>query len=856
MLVSFLYLALANYIDMRKFLLSFILSFLSFSISQAQKPVTPSSSEIFESIQKLNFLGSVLYIAAHPDDENTRLISYMSNHIKARTAYLSLTRGDGGQNLIGPEIRELLGVIRTQELLAARRVDGGEQLFTRANDFGFSKDPEETLNIWNKEEVLSDVVLAIRKFKPDIVINRFDHRTPGTTHGHHTSSAMLSFEAFDLANNKSAFPDLLKQASVWQPKRLFFNTNSWFYRSQEEFDKANQTNRLSFDIGVYYPLKGMSNNELASLASSQHLCQGFGRLSQRGSQKEYLEFLKGDALTSNENIFEGIDTSWNRVKGGKAIGDILYAVEDNFNFKNPSTHLPQLLEAYKLLQNMRDEHWKAQKTKEVKSIIEMCAGLYLEASAETPTSTLNQTMKVNIEALNRSSHSVILESIKQSDGKMVSKNLELKNNDSEKFETDYFISNNETYTSPYWLNKKGVLGMYNVENSELIGLPETPRNVVLDFNLKINNVPITISKPVIHRYSKPDKGELYRPFEIIPEASAKISEKVIIFNNDKQHDIHVIVKAGRDNLEGFVEINHPKDWNVFPEKQKINIVHKGEEQTVTFTIIPPKNQSEGYIKPIVHINDKDYTKELVEINYEHIPFQTVLLPSESKIVRLDIKKKGKNIAYIAGAGDVVPESLQQIGYHVLTINPENINAETLNRFDAVVVGIRAYNVVENLEFKQQVLFDFVANGGNMIVQYNTSRGLNINNIGPYPLKLSNDRVTDENAEVRFLNPEHPILNYPNKITQKDFEAWTQERGLYFPNSWDAKFTPILSMNDKNETPKDGSLLVAKHGKGYYIYTGLSFFREFLEGVSGAYRLFANMLSIGKEDLKSASKLNN
>ncbi|WP_308992225.1 PIG-L family deacetylase [Mariniflexile litorale] len=841
---------------MQRVLLTFILSFLTFTFSHAQSPTTPSSSEIFESIQKLNFLGSVLYIAAHPDDENTRLISYMSNHVKAKTTYLSLTRGDGGQNLIGPEIRELLGVIRTQELLAARRVDGGEQRFTRANDFGYSKEPEETLAIWNKEAVLSDVVLAIRTLKPDIIINRFDHRTPGTTHGHHTSSAMLSFDAFDLAANKSAFPDLLKQAGVWQPKRLFFNTNSWFYRSQEDFDKADKSNMLSFDIGTYYPLKGMSNNEIASLASSQHLCQGFGRLAQRGTQKEYIEFLKGDPLVNKENIFDGIDTSWNRVKGGKAIGDILYAIETDFNFKDPSVHIAQLIEAYKLLQNIEDKHWKTQKTNELKSIIEMCAGLYLEASAEIPTSSLNQTIKVNIEALNRSNQDIVLESIMKWDGKTITKNLELKNNDSEKFETEYYISTEEKYTSPYWLDKKGTLGMYEVENTALIGLPETPRTIVINFNLKINNTAITFSKPVVYRYAKPDKGELYRPFEIIPEASAKISEKVIIFNNDNQRDISVIVKAGRDHLEGFIEINHPKDWNVFPEKQKVSITHKGEEQTLTFTVIPPKNQSEGYINPIVHINDKSYTKELIEINYEHIPFQTVLLPSESKMVRLDIKKKGEKIAYIAGAGDVVPESLQQIGYNVITIKPDDINPETLSKFDAVVVGIRAYNTVENLEFKQPFLFDFVANGGNMIVQYNTSRGLKIDNIAPYDLKLSRDRVTDENAEVRFLSPNHAILNYPNKITQKDFEGWTQERGLYFPDSWSKDFTPILSMNDKNETPKDGSLLVAKHGKGYYIYTGLSFFREFPEGVSGAYRLFANMLSIGKEDLKLESKLNN
>lgn len=840
---------------MQKVILIFVIPLFSLTVLQAQKPITPRSSEIFESIQKLNFLGSVLYIAAHPDDENTRLISYMSNHVKARTGYLSMTRGDGGQNLIGSEIRELLGVIRTQELLAARRIDGGEQFFTRANDFGYSKHPDETLAIWNKKEVLSDVVLTIRKFKPDIVINRFDHRTPGTTHGHHTSSAILSFEAFDIANDKSAYPELLKDAGVWQPKRLFFNTNSWFYRTQKEFDEANKENRISFDIGTYYPLKGESNNEIASVASSQHLSQGFGRLSQRGTQNEYVEFLKGDALNDNDDIFAGIDTSWNRIKGGKAIGDILYKIENNFNFIDPSLHIPQLIETYKLLQNIEDTHWKIQKTKEIMSIIEMCSGLYLEASANTPSSTLNQTIKINIEALNRSNTNVLLESISQGDGKLISRNLELKNNETEKFDTDYFISDKENYTSAYWLNDKGLLGMYLVENKSLIGFPETPRSIKINFNLKINNTPITFSKDVVYRYSKPDKGELYRPFEIIPEASAKISEKVIIFNNDKQREISVTVKAGRDNLDGFVEVCHPKDWSVFPAKQKVAIAHNGEEQLLTFTVIPPKNQSEGYISPIVHINDKDYTKELVEINYNHIPFQTVLLPSESKIVRLDIKKKGENIAYIAGAGDAVPESLQQIGYHVLTLKPEDINAETLGRFDAVVVGIRAYNIVENLEYKQQLLFDFVANGGNMIVQYNTSRGLNTDKLAPYDIKLSSDRVTDENAEVRFLTPNHELLNYPNKISQKDFEGWTQERGLYFPNSWSDEFTPIISMNDKNESPKDGSLLVAKYGKGYYIYTGLSFFREFPEGVSGAYRLFANMLSLGKEDLKLSSKLN-
>lgn len=814
----------------------------------AQQPKKLNSSEIYEAIQKLNVLGSVLYIAAHPDDENTRLISYMSNQVKARTAYLSLTRGDGGQNLIGPEIRELLGVIRTQELLAARRVDGGKQRFSRANDFGYSKHPDETLAIWNKDEVLSDVVWTIRNFKPDVIINRFDHRSPGTTHGHHTSSAMLSMEAFDLANDASKYASQLQLTDTWQPKRIFFNTSWWFYGSQEKFEEADKSNMLNFDIGVFYPSKGLSNNEVAAIASSQHLCQGFGRLSQRGTQEEYIEFLKGEPLNGSNNIFEGIDTSWSRVKGGKAVGEILYKVEQNFNFRNPATHLPQLLEAYKLLQNIEDKHWKSVKTKELKTIIEACAGLYLEASANVPYTAPSTTVSLNIEALNRSNATIDLVSYKLSTlNSGTSKNMKMQNNQRLNFDEGITIPNNASYTTPYWLNKKSTLGMYHVDNQDLIGRPETPRAVFVDFNLNIEGTPITFTKPVIYRYSEPDKGELYRPFEIIPEVSASISDKVFIFDNDQQKEIEVTVKAGRDAIEGYVQMAYPNDWSVFPQKQKIEIVNKGDVQKVVFTVIPPKNQSEGLITPMVNINGNFYTDELIEIDYSHIPFQTVLMPSESKIVRLDIEKRGNNIGYIEGAGDVVPESLRQIGYNVTIIKPEQISAENLVNFDAVVVGIRAYNILDELKFKQKFLLDYVKEGGNLIVQYNTNRRLKVDDLAPYHLQLSRDRVTDENASVTILNPNHSLLNFPNKITTQDFEGWVQERGLYFPNEWSEEFTPLLSMNDKGESSKEGSLLFAKYGKGNYIYTGLSFFREFPAGVSGAYRLFANLLSAGKEE---------
>ena len=836
-----------QFINMKKFLLS-TLAFLLISTSViAQKPQKLTSNQIYEKIQKLNFLGTALYIAAHPDDENTRLIAYLANNVKARTGYLSLTRGDGGQNLIGSEIRELLGVIRTQELLAARRVDGGQQFFTRANDFGYSKHPDETLEIWNKEEVLSDVVWAIRTFKPDVIINRFNHRTPGTTHGHHTTSAMLSVEAFDLVGDKNKYKEQLKYTETWQPKRLFFNTSSWFYRNQSDFDKATKGKLTSFNVGVYYPLKGLSNNELASMASSQHLCQGFGRVTTRGEQNEYVEFLKGDKPKDENDVFSGINTTWNRLKNGGDIGDILYDVEENFDFVNPSKYLPQLMEAYQLVQKLEDTHWRTIKEKQLKEIIEACAGLYLEASANSSSGTPNSTIEVNFEALNRSSVSMELISITSTiDNKKLTKNIDLDANKKITFKESINLKTN-TYSDPYWLRKEATLGMYKVDDQKLIGKPETPRPATIDFNLLINNVAITITKNVLRKYAERDKGEIYEPFEILPKITTKLKDKVLIFSNDVAKKVLVEVRAGANNIKGTVSLKVPTSWMVSPKEIAFNINQKNDKRTVTFLVTPPKNQSEGSLEVIASSEGKMYKKELIEINYNHIPKQSVLSNSKAKIVRLNIKKAGNYIGYIKGAGDAVPESLRQIGYTVENINPLEINEKNLLKYDAIVLGIRAYNVVKELKFKQKFLLEYVEKGGNMIVQYNTNRGVDV--AAPFSLSLSRDRVTDEFAAVNILAKEHSLLNFPNKITNEDFNGWVQERGLYFPNSWSKEFTPILSMHDKGETAKNGSLLIAKHGKGNYIYTGLSFFRELPAGVSGAYKLFANMLSVGKEVLK-------
>lgn len=829
---------------MRK--LIFLIFCLVFSFSKAQTPRKLNSVEIHQAIKKLNFLGSVLYLAAHPDDENTRLISFFSNEIKARTGYLSLTRGDGGQNLIGPELKELLGIIRTEELLAARRIDGGEQLFSRAIDFGYTKTPEEALEFWGKEEILSDIVWALRTFKPDVIINRFDHRTSGETHGQHTASAILSIGAFDLAKDPTAFPEQLKYTETFEPKSLFFNTSPWFYGSDEEFEKADKSNFLQFDTGVYFPSKGLSNPEIAALSRSEHQSQGFGSTGSRGEQIEYLEFIQGSLPGDPSDLFAGIDTSWNRVQKGSEIGEILGNVEKDYNFKDPAASLPKLVEAYKLIQDLEDAHWRKIKSKEIKNIIAAAAGLYLEANAVNPSATPSEELSVNLEAINRSSAEISLVSVElEPNNSKLEPHQQLLNNASWKAQTNLKINEKNEFTSPYWLRNKGSLGLYSVEEQHLIGLPESPKSVKAKFNVKIEGVEILFEKPVVYKYNDPVKGEVYQPFEILPPVSVKFREKVLIFTQATPKRVPVIITSGKDSISGEVSLKSMGNWKIKPEETNFDILNKGESVTVNFNITPPEHQGQTILGPTLIVNSTEYSGEIINIDYSHIPLQRLVVPAETKLVKLDIRKKGENIGYIDGAGDVIPESLEQIGYTVSRLDPEKISAALLSRFDAVVMGVRAYNTVEDLQYKQPALLKYVENGGTLIVQYNVNRGLFVDSIAPYKLDISRDRVTEEDAEVRFLAPNHPILNSPNKISSADFDGWVQERGLYFPDRWAPEFTPVLSINDTNEAPKDGSLLVAKYGKGYFIYTGISFFRQFPEGVPGAYRLFANMISIGK-----------
>ncbi len=833
---------------MRKINLIFLFFLLFSSQIGAQAPQKWTSAQIQEKIQKLNFLGSVLYVAAHPDDENTRLISYMANEVKAETAYLSLTRGDGGQNLIGTEIRELLGVLRTQELLAARRIDGGKQFFTRANDFGYSKHPDETFEIWNKEEVFSDVIMTIRKFQPDIIINRFNHENPGTTHGHHTGSAMLGLEAFHKSGDASVYPGQLRQYQTHQADRIFFNTSWWFYRGKEDKWDEIKENLYQADIGVYYPLKGKSNTEIAAESRSQHKCQGFGSAGTRGARIEYMELLGGSKPSDKKDIFSGINTTWSRLKGGEKIGILISKIESEFDPTAPYKSVDDLTNVFQAIEQLDDSVWKHRKLQECKELLLACSGLYVDVYSEDRSCTHGDEIEINLEIINRSPVDWKLEKIQSNvAGIDTSYALALENNENHQFQHRLTIPTLMDYSAAYWLREKGSLGMYEVKDRNLIGLPQTPDPILMHIDLSINGQKVSIDKPLVFKTSDPVKAEVYDPFELLPPVFVEATEETIIFRPGQRRNVRVEVLAGKDGIQGDLIPMAGEDWIIEPELVSFDLESKNEKAFFDFQLTAPDHQDVNKLAFKATVNGQTYTDKLVKIEYDHIPTQMVLQDNAINSICIDIKSVGNKVAYIMGAGDKIPEALSAIGYTVDILEEDQIRDEVLFKYPAVIVGIRAYNVMDNMKFHHKTLMNYVHKGGTVLVQYNTRHRLKSDEVGPYPIKLSRKRITDEYAPVEIIAKDHPVVNYPNKIRPADFEGWVQERGLYFPEEWDEAYVPILSSQDAGEDPLTGGLLVCEYGEGHFIYTGYSFFRELPAGVPGAYRLFANLISYGQQD---------
>jgi LmbE family N-acetylglucosaminyl deacetylase len=829
------------------------LSFLSFTVflifligiprtSQAQLPQQWSSAEILHHIEGLNTLGSVLYLAAHPDDENTRFISYCANELHMRTAYLSITRGDGGQNLIGKEIGPELGLIRTNELLMARSVDGGLQYFTPSKDFGYSKSPEETLEMWGRDMVLEDVVRVIRHFRPDVIVCRFP-TDGGGGHGHHTASALLADEAFYLAADGSYNPKGLQGYPAWQTKRIVVNTGRWW----KDDISVDDPGVVSEDVGAYVELLGTSCTELAARSRSKHKSQGFGSTGTRGEQVEYFEHLGG--TMAKQSLFDEVNRGWSRVDGSKALEKSISDLVRSFDPKDPSRSIPALVGIKKSLAKLPDTHWAQLKVKDVDALIVQCAGLYAEARTKDFYAFKGDSLHIEVEFTSRNRDKVLLKALSSDMIQGSEKqSMLLEKNKSVIIDFSGVISRTNEFTTPYWLKKEVTMGRFNIDHMEDAVKPVSEPSILVHVDLEIDGADIDMDLPVNMKWNDPVKGESWRPFVIGPELTLNFNEENLFLLSDApvMGSFTLTSHGGFDDVS--IELKAPEGWQVEPLTYQIDSLKKDEERIFTFSVISSFAEAEGDITAIVNIGKGEQEAfSQTTIDYEHIPTQFILRPSALRLVKMNVLRSGGRIGYVPGAGDKVAEAMLSLGYEVHILNEDLIKAGGLEQYKAIITGIRLLNVDERLDAYFPELLDYAKNGGNLIVQYNTRHGLKAEKFSPYPITLSRDRVTEEDSEVHFLAAEHHLMTSPNTITQEDFKGWVQERGLYFPSEWDEAYTPILSWHDEGEDAKEGALLIAPYGKGNYVYTGISFFRELPAGVPGAFRLFVNLIESPKHD---------
>jgi LmbE family N-acetylglucosaminyl deacetylase len=797
----------------------------------------PSGLAILEQLRCFNELGSVLHIAAHPDDENTQLITYLARGLHVRTAYLSITRGDGGQNLLGPEFGDELGLIRTHELLSARRLDGGLQFFTRGIDFGFSKDSEETLRTWGGQAVLSDVVRIIRSFQPDVIVTRFSP-SPGRTHGHHTASAILAVAAFKAAADPAAFPEQLKDLAPWQAKSVVQSGGGG-------------GSGVTLEITGNDPVLGEPFGTIASRSRAMHKSQGFGNFGGRGggrggvARTESFQHLAGEPAKSG--IFDGIDTTWRRVPGGEAIGQSAAALIGKFDPQQPAASVTDLLSLRKQLAGLADSRLVSEKRRQLDAILQACLGLAVESTVANAEVVPGETLAVVHSASVRSDVPIRWTGIRfPSLSKEMSVAADLRTGKTEQVKSSVTIPRNAPLSQPYWLREPSEVGLHRVADASLIGQPENSPALPIEFVFDVGGQRLVVSDEPVAMMSHSGKPAVRRRLEIVAPVSLSFDCDVAKFVRERERPVRVHATAVRAAVGGHFKLEAPAGWKVAPPSQPFQLAAVGDTATATFMVTPPSQAESADLIARAEVNGTTFENRRKEIRYEHLP--PLLLQPRARLhgMPIALEIRGKAVGYIPGAGDSVDQCLAEMGYTVKRLTAADLSPEGLQGLDAVVIGVRAFNVREDLGPKMPALFAFAEAGGNLIVQYNRPEGLKSNRFAPYDLRLSGDRVTDEESPVEFLAPDHPALNVPNKITRADFDGWVQERGIYFPNQWDEHFTPILEFKDRGESPLKSGILVAKHGKGHVVYTSLVWFRELPAGVPGAYRLFANLVSLGKQ----------
>lgn len=790
------------------------------------------SSQLYHDLQKIKSLKRVLYIAAHPDDENTRALAYFSLGEKAETGYLSLTRGDGGQNLIGDELSENLGVLRTQELLAARSWDGANQFFTRAVDFGYSRSAEESFKMWGKDEILKDVVYVIRQFKPDVIITRFppDKRAG---HGHHTASAMLAIEAVEKAGDPNYMPEQVSLLGTWKNVPVYWNASTWWDEDLDE-KARNNPDYLVEDIGGYNELLGMSYNEIGTHARSQHKCQGFGAIVERGSRNEYFKHLSGNKL--NKSFFEQQKSSWESL-GNKDIEKDIDALLSKFDFVTPSGNVPELIKIQNKIKDLPESSIKAEKLTKINQLIIDCLGLYTEIIADDYAVVHSQKVEFTINLIHRSPLKVEWKSLVYNNKtydfhKDLGRNQEV----TEKVE----VEATGNFSGPYWL-KNPFTTLFNLDDPKNLGKAQEDPSFEAKAIFIIEGKEVEITLPATYKWRDPSYGERRRNVIITPDFTVNFEQDLAITKPGNKKTITAKIHGYKDKVQTSLQVIAPKGWIVSPSTFNFSLDKKHEEKWFSFTIEATEKSENGLV--LLEENSGNTLFSETTIAYDHIPTQTYFKPAYLSVMALDAKITPGKVAYIRGVDDAVPQAIEELGFEVKTFEVKDLTNLNLNEFNSVVLGIRIYNVYPELKNYDTKLFDYVKEGGNLIMQYNTAgRSSTGETFGPYPFELSRNRVTEEDAMVSLLLPEHPIFNTPNKIGLEDFDNWVQERGLYFANNWAKEYQALISWHDTNEEPVEGGLIVAQYGKGQFIYTGISFFRELPRGVEGAYRLFANMLS--------------
>jgi LmbE family N-acetylglucosaminyl deacetylase len=818
----------------RFLLLSFILLVFQSTSSQSTDP--RNAAEIRLALKKLSVLGSVLYIGAHPDDENTALLATLAQDRCYRTAYLSITRGEGGQNLLGPEQGEMLGLIRTQELLDARRIDGAEQYFTSAIDFGFSKTSEETLRFWGKEKTLADVVWVIRKFRPDVIVTRFTPILGG--HGNHTASAVLAEEAFRAAADSSRFPEQLQYVSPWQAKRIVFN----IFRQPQSDQNPKSVPIVSMDVGAYSSLLGKSFTEIAGEGRSMHKSQGMGASQNRGESLNYFQHVAGD--TAKKNLFDGINVGWSRIKNADSVGKILDETYRTFDDLTPARSIPLLFKALNQLNAITQDSWISVKKEELIHAILTCAGLWIDATTSDNSAIPGSEIKLNTTVINRSAYPFIFERITLPFGGTDTVfHLQLVTNQPVRSNFTLRLPEQINYSQPYWLIDKPDVGSYNISDKLLVGQPENTPPVIVTIQLSSTDGALKVNLPLHQRVIDQVDGELLHPFVIVPPVTVNVPESVILFPDMSERRIHVTLKSEISNTHGTVRLKSPEYWSVTPLQSEFEFQNKDDEQTFSFDARPLKGAKSGSFVVEATIGKTIINRGLQTTQYKHIPPQTMFPLAEGKLLRVELKKNGHTVGYIMGAGDEMPSAIRQMGYSVVLLSDEELAEGNLDQYNVIVSGVRAYNTRPKLRIHQQRLMDYVKRGGTYIVQYVTLQRSESENIGPYPMNISRDRVSEEDAKITFLNRNHRLVTTPNRIHEDDFKNWIQERGLYFADRWDAKYDSVFSCHDANEPDRAGGLLTTQYGKGYYVFCAYAFFRQLPAGVEGAYRLFANILSL-------------